>query len=53
MPTPSRSLALVTRLRSTIPHVTDVVLGGVLELMIHSIEELRDRFGKLSVPGVR
>jgi hypothetical protein len=53
MPASSRSLALVTRLRSTLPHATDVVLGGVLELMIHSIEELRDRAGRLSLPGLR
>jgi hypothetical protein len=53
MPASSRSVALVTRLRSTFPHATDVVVGGVLELMIHSIEELRDRFSKVSLPGVR
>jgi hypothetical protein len=46
MPASSRSLVVVNRLRTMLPHAADVVLGGVLELMIHSIEQLRDRFAR-------
>jgi len=53
MPASPRSVALVTRLRATLPQATDVVLGGVLELMIHTIEDLRAQLSKLSVPGLR
>jgi hypothetical protein len=31
-----------------IPHVVRGVLGGVLELVIHSVERLRDHAGTLS-----
>jgi hypothetical protein len=47
MPAPSRSLALVTKLRPTLLHATNAVLGGVLELVVHSIEDLRDRLGRV------
>jgi hypothetical protein len=49
MPAPSRSVALVTKLRPTLLHVTDTVLGGMLELVVHSVEELRDRLGRVPV----
>jgi hypothetical protein len=44
----SRSLAPITRLCFQIPHVVRGVLGGVLELVIHSVERLRDHPGTLS-----
>jgi hypothetical protein len=44
----SRSVTLVTQLhsrvpRARLPRVIDVVAGGVLELVIQSVEGLRDR----------
>jgi hypothetical protein len=38
-----------TRLTSGLPSVVEVIVGEVLDLMIHSIEGLRDQLRRLSV----
>jgi hypothetical protein len=39
-----RSIALVDSASSTIPRLIEHVVGDLLELMVYSIEGLRDRF---------
>lgn len=43
-----RSVAIVET-RSGLPRALDTIVGGMLELAIHSIEGLRSRFGRLAL----
>jgi hypothetical protein len=45
----SRSITVTVRPRDGIPRAVETILGGMLELMIHSVEGLRDLFGRLSL----
>ena len=47
--TPSRTIALPVRMPSTLPQILDAFVGGLLELVIHSIEGVRERLSRLSV----
>lgn len=43
---PTSSLAVADRTSSVLPRLIERVVGDLLELVVHSIEELRDRVAK-------
>ena len=40
---------LVAQVQSRQPRVLDIVVGNVLELMIHAVEELREQLGQIQL----